>query len=68
MCSQVCYRNNYLILNRGETCDENVDDCVDHDCKNGAVCIDGQDEYSCHCKHGYHGDYCQLSKSNVREC
>ena len=36
--------------------------CVDNNCTNGATCIDGNDEYSCKCKPGYTGRFCEIGK------
>lgn len=46
-------------------CQINVDECVNNTCKNGASCIDGIAEYSCKCRTGYTGDYCE---TEINEC
>ena len=33
----------------GRNCDVNVDDCVAHQCANGATCVDGIANYTCRC-------------------
>lgn len=34
----------------GPLCEINVDDCVDHQCQNGAMCVDGINSYKCICR------------------
>ena len=36
-----------------------INDCVNHSCANGAVCVDGIDSYSCNCTMGFTGAYCE---------
>ena len=36
-----------------------INDCVNHSCANGAVCVDGMDSYSCNCTMGFTGAYCE---------
>ena len=36
-----------------------IDDCVNHTCANGGLCVDGVNSYSCNCTAGYTGDQCQ---------
>ncbi|CAH1790204.1 unnamed protein product [Owenia fusiformis] len=38
-----------------------VDDCVNVTCLNGGVCVDGFDNYTCHCKNNYIGVDCEKS-------
>ena len=33
----------------GSRCEEDIDDCVDNDCPEGANCVDGIDHYTCQC-------------------
>ncbi|XP_065910138.1 neurogenic locus notch homolog protein 1-like isoform X2 [Dysidea avara] len=47
----------------GQLCDE-VDDCVDNLCQNGANCVDGTDSYTCGCADGYTGDYCETDSDD----
>lgn len=42
-----------------------IDDCESIPCKNNATCIDGIDEFSCHCSPGYYGDNCTESKDDI---
>ena len=39
-----------------------INDCVNHSCANGAVCVDGMDSYSCNCAMGFTGAYCETGK------
>ena len=36
-----------------------IDECVNHTCRNGGSCVDGVSNYSCNCKAGFTGDRCQ---------
>lgn len=47
----------------GPTCQTNADDCEDHDCENGATCVDGVNNYTCFCPPYYTG---QLTKHTIR--
>ena len=44
-----------------------LDDCVNHNCSNGASCIDGINGYSCNCSVGFSGEHCENSKYSTRE-
>ncbi|KAL2301728.1 hypothetical protein Nmel_011120 [Mimus melanotis] len=33
----------------GTVCGHNVDDCPNHKCLNGGVCVDGVNTYNCRC-------------------
>ncbi|KAI9551727.1 hypothetical protein GHT06_022063 [Daphnia sinensis] len=39
--------------------------CYDHECQNGAKCLDPFANYTCDCLAGYEGDLCQV---NIDEC
>lgn len=39
--------------------------CYDHECQNGAKCLDPLANYTCDCLAGYEGDLCQ---TNIDEC
>ena len=41
------------------------DDCVGHNCLNGATCVDQHLNYGCNCATGFEGDRCQ-SKNDHR--
>ncbi|XP_035982290.1 protein eyes shut homolog isoform X2 [Fundulus heteroclitus] len=43
----------------GRNCQINVNDCIQHWCRNGATCMDEIDGYSCLCPGGYTGVYCE---------
>lgn len=42
-----------------------VDDCAQHKCRNGAVCVDELYRYSCNCSAGFTGEYCD---ADIDEC
>lgn len=50
----------------GPLCEVNIDDCADHQCQNGAQCVDGINSYRCVCRDPTTtGEYCeQFSPSN----
>ena len=35
-----------------------IDDCVNHTCANGGLCVDGVNSYACNCSTGYTGERC----------
>ena len=39
----------YLVGFTGTNCEINIDDCRNNECQNGAVCVDGIEEYTCQC-------------------
>ncbi|XP_052240158.1 fibropellin-1-like [Dreissena polymorpha] len=43
----------------GSSCETNINECVNHDCRNGGICQDGINSYTCLCLAGYTGRYCQ---------
>lgn len=49
----------------GSLCETNNDDCADHQCQNGAMCVDGINSYKCVCRDPTTtGEFCeQLSNS-----
>ncbi len=42
----------------GQFCEVDVDDCVENNCENGTICVDGVGNYSCVCPHPFSGQ-CQ---------
>ena len=40
-----------------------IDECNPNPCLNGAICIDGINQYTCQCVPGYTGVNCEISKS-----
>ena len=43
-----------------KNCSTNIDDCKDHICQHGSMCIDGVDSYTCSCPRSYTGKYCEI--------
>lgn len=39
-----------------------IDDCASKPCKNGGVCIDGVNKYTCQCPAGWRGQHCTERK------
>ncbi|KAG5834971.1 hypothetical protein ANANG_G00267180 [Anguilla anguilla] len=50
---------------RGERCEEDVDECLSDPCRNGAICLDGADQYHCFCVPGFQGYNCEI---DINEC
>ncbi|CAN8023631.1 unnamed protein product [Ixodes persulcatus] len=44
---------------QGDRCETNKDDCYKNKCDNNATCVDAVDGYSCICKPGFVGTYCE---------
>ena len=46
-----CFRFQCVCLDgyEGALCETNTDDCVDHQCINGGVCVDDIAGYNCQC-------------------
>ena len=46
-----------------------INECQSNPCKNRAECRDGVNKYTCMCKDGYEGNFCELlstiTKTNV---
>ncbi|XP_048585834.1 protein jagged-1b isoform X2 [Nematostella vectensis] len=49
----------------GNHCHIDIDDCIGHECGNGATCVDGISSYQCICRDGWEGPFC---KTNINEC
>lgn len=48
----------------GPLCEINIDDCVDHECQNGALCVDGINSYRCVCRDPTtSGEFCEQLNS-----
>ena len=41
----------------GSVCGHNVDDCPNHNCQNGGICVDGVNTYNCRCPPQWTGMY-----------
>ena len=39
-----------------------IDDCIEQQCQNSDMCQDGVKSYTCVCKAGFTGEFCQTSK------
>ncbi|XP_068719986.1 von Willebrand factor D and EGF domain-containing protein-like [Montipora capricornis] len=48
----------------GKNC-QDIDDCVNQTCNNGASCVDGINTYSCNCAAGFTGAHCE---TDIDEC
>ena len=44
-----------------------LDDCVNHNCSNGASCIDGITSYSCNCSAGFTGSSCETGRDRTNK-
>ena len=42
----------------GNTNLPDTDDCVNHTCANGGLCVDSVNSITCHCRAGYTGESC----------
>ena len=45
----------------GQFCELNIDDCENKPCKNGAICVDGDNDYFCQCIGLFAGKDCSVS-------
>ena len=45
----------------GQTCEENVDHCLENACENNSTCQDGASNYTCICTEGFKGDLCEIA-------
>ena len=43
----------------GRNCDENFNECLNSQCRNGGLCVDGINSYECECPWPYSGRYCE---------
>ena len=39
-----------------------IDDCVNHTCRNNGSCVDGVNHFSCNCTVGFTGDHCETGE------
>lgn len=50
LCDNLSFSLVLLVLGfEGITCERNIDDCPNHKCQNGGVCVDGVNTYNCRC-------------------
>ncbi|KAH7640703.1 DNA repair protein Rad9,Rhp9 [Dermatophagoides farinae] len=49
----------------GDNCEINIDDCAQHNCSNGQICIDLVNGYRCECSPGFEGIGC---KNRIDHC
>ena len=54
-----------LNLDKLQSCLLDINECLSNPCRNGGICVNGQNRYSCTCLPGYHGDNCQQGKLNI---
>lgn len=48
----------------GSLCEVNIDDCAEHQCQNGAMCVDGVNSYRCVCRDPTtSGEFCEQLNS-----
>lgn len=52
----------------GLDCEINPDDCVRHQCQNGATCLDGLGTYSCLCPKTWKGEWFRASLHSSSAC
>ena len=50
----------------GDTCETNIDDCVNHNCPSYQVCVDGIGQYTCECPLGEWNIILKVSDINKR--
>ena len=39
-----------------------INDCINHTCRNGGLCVDGVNNYSCNCLEGFTGHHCDIGR------
>ena len=51
------HKNVILLLHK------DIDECLSHECENGATCVDELNAYTCTCPQGFIGRFCQIGTS-----
>ncbi|KAI8429386.1 hypothetical protein MSG28_000030 [Choristoneura fumiferana] len=49
----------------GDSCEQDIDECLSSPCKNGGTCQNLENNYECACKEGFDGKDCSV---NINEC
>ena len=39
-----------------------INECLSSPCQNGGICVDGINRYTCSCRLGYSGTFCQIGE------
>ena len=47
----------YIYITKS-ACPSDINECAEYPCKNGGVCTDGVNDYSCACAAGWTGEQC----------
>ncbi|XP_002738338.3 slit homolog 2 protein [Saccoglossus kowalevskii] len=50
---------------KGQNCEEEINECDNEPCKNGATCYKQKKDFSCECPIGFVGDFCE---DNINDC
>lgn len=48
------------LLNSGDVCEEDYNECESNPCLNNGTCFDVTNGYSCSCQAGYSGIHCEI--------
>ena len=66
----VIYTADYILYNFSVKCVKfiflsDVLECASNPCLNGAICIEGQDGFTCQCPSGFEGALCETGKAGI---